>query len=88
MGLQKDIELGSGFSAGFHEVVSLHMDLVAEKCEVRVISYKNKAAKLAGKSHVMDKVYLIASDDFAPLLKKAYQALKLHPDFDGSTEPV
>lgn len=88
MGLQKDFELQNGFIIGYHEIVSLNVDVVLGKYEVRVISYKNKAAKLAGKTHVLDKVYVIPSDDFAALLHKTYQALKQHDEFNGSTEPA
>lgn len=87
MGLQKDIELDSGFSVGFHDIEELRIDFRTLNCQARVASYKNKAAKNAGKKpHSLDWVSF-QIDDVAPTLRKAIQALKMLPRFEGSIEP-
>ena len=87
MGLQKDIELDSGFTVGFHDIEELRIDFTALKCQARVGSYKNKAAKLAGKKPHSLEWLSFQIDDTAPTLRKAIQAIKALPKFEGASEP-
>lgn len=100
MGLQKDIELDSGFTVGYHDIEELRINFKALpqliegveitplNCQVKVGSYKSKAAKLAGKKPQSLEWVSFNIDDLQPTLRKAIQALKALPKFDGSTEPA
>lgn len=88
MGLVKDIELESGFTVNFHDIEELRIDFKTLNCQARVGSYKNKAAKLAGKKYQQLQWVSFQLDDVAPVLSKAIKALKLLPQFDGAIEPA
>lgn len=88
MGLQKDIELKSGFTVGFHEIEQIKFDVINKHCCVKISSYKSKAAKTAEKEPLLSNWYQIPFDDVDGFVKKIYVEMKSHPDFVGSTEPV
>lgn len=100
MGLQKDIELDSGFTVGYHDIEELRInfkevappvggiEVVRFNCQARVGSYKSKAAKAAGKKPQSLEWVSFNIEELGPTLRKAIDAIKLLPKFDGSTEPV
>lgn len=88
MGLQKDIELESGFVVGFHDIEELRIDFKSLVCHAKVGSYKNKAAKVAGKKPHSLEWMTFEIDEADAIHKKAIQLLKALPKFVGSTEPV
>lgn len=100
MGLQKDIELDSGFTVGYHDIEELRIsfkspisivngvEVVSLNCQAKVGSYKSKAAKAAGKKPQSLEWISFNIEELGPTLRKAIDAIKLLPKFDGSTEPV
>lgn len=88
MGLQKDIELKSGFVVGFHDIEQIKLDIKNKSCAVKISSYKNKASKAEDKAPLFSNWYQIPFEDVDSFVKKIHAAMKSHPDFVGSTEPV
>ena len=94
MGLILAKEQPSGATAEYHKVSVTNIDWHVESAEIHVISFKDKAARDAGKAPMTGMVHRFAGDNFAGFdhitnnTVVAYNKVKALDEWDGAVDDI
>lgn len=85
-GIKKSFETPTGYTMDHMEIVSVEVDYLEDKMDIMVGFYKDKAARLAGKSPVKTRRYKVDIPTKVEDPSIFYPILKAMDEFNGAID--